>query len=118
MPRAQNSTNDRIADYIAVKDELDHSIREAVAAQNAERAKIESLLKMLKHSDARAVIRMRYFDRDSWNGVTDTMFGSKEDFLGKEDTYLRRVHKIHGAALKNLAELSVSTQVNTKNPNA
>lgn len=105
MPRAPSATDDRMAELVGQKEELESSIRKSVKEQSEERMEIEKILKRLRHSDERAVIRMRYFDRESWNGVTEMMFGGKADFMGKEDTYLRRVHKIHGSALLNMARL-------------
>lgn len=103
MPKAVSPTHDKIANMVAMKMELEESIREDVQKQSEERKEIEEILKHLKKSDEKAVIRMRYLDGVSWNDVVDMIFGGKEDFLGKEDTYLRRVHKIHGSALLNMA---------------
>ena len=105
MPRAPSPSGDRMAELVGQKEELEASIRKAVGEQAKERSRIESVLKQLRHSDERAVIRMRYFDRENWNIVTEMMFGCKDDFCGKEDTYLRRVHKIHGSALLNMARI-------------
>lgn len=103
MPKSPNASQDRIADMIAQKIDLESEIRMTVAEQKQERDAIGLILKKLKYSDERAVIRMRYFDGASWNDVSDMLFGGKEDFLGKEDTYLRRTHKIHASALINMA---------------
>lgn len=103
MPKAVSPSHDKIANMVAMKMELEESIREDVQKQSEERKEIEEILKHLKKSDEKAVIRMRYLDGVSWNDVVDMIFGGKEDFLGKEDTYLRRVHKIHGSALLNMA---------------
>lgn len=103
MPKAASPSHDKIGSMIAQKEELEICIREDIQKQEKERAEIEIILKQLKHSDERAVIRMRYFDGASWNDVVDMLFGGKTDFLGKEDTYLRRTHKIHGSALLNMA---------------
>jgi len=103
MPKAISPSHDRIADMVAQKEELERVIREDVQLQSEERQAIEEILKHLKHSDEKAVIRMRYFDGASWNDVVDMVFGGKSDFIGKEDTYLRRVHKIHGSALLNMS---------------
>lgn len=103
MPKAASPSHDKIGSMIAQKEELETCIREDIKKQESERAEIEAILKKLKHSDERAVIRMRYFDGASWNDVVDMLFGAKNDFLGKEDTYLRRTHKIHGSALLNMA---------------
>lgn len=118
MPRAPSVSTDRMAELVGQKEELEASIREAVKEQSCEKSEIEGILKQLCHSDERAVIRIRYFDRESWGMVTRLMFGSKDDFVGKEDTYLRRVHKIHGSALLNMAKLLEDGDPNTAVPEA
>jgi len=105
MPRATGTTGDRIGGMIGQKEELEASIRSDVKEQSDKRRLIESILARLQHSDERAVIRIRYIDRESWNTVAELMFGSRDDYEGKEDTYLRRVHKVHGAALQNMAKV-------------
>jgi hypothetical protein len=105
MPRSPSASGDRMAELIGHKEELETSIRKAVEEQSEERRRIEEILKRLRHSDERAVIRIRYFDRENWSIVAEVMFGGKDDFLGKEETYLRRVHKIHGSALLNMARI-------------
>lgn len=118
MPKAVSPSHDKIANMVAMKMELEESIREDVRFQSEERKAIEDILKHLKKSDEKAVIRMRYLDGVSWNDVVDMIFGGKEDFLGKEDTYLRRVHKIHGSALLNMAIYidGLQNQDNTASP--
>lgn len=118
MPRAPSVSTDRMAEFVEQKEELESSIRQAVEEQSCERSEIEDILKLLRHSDERAVIRIRYFDRESWNTVSEMMFGSKNDFHGKEDTYLRRVHKIHGSALFNMARIIEERGANTVVPAA
>lgn len=113
MPRAPSVAGDRMAELIGQKEELELSIREAVAEQSEEWKAIESILVQLKHSDERAVIRMRYHDREAWNVVTKMMFGSRADFDGKAETYLRRIHKIHGSALLNMARINDCAGQNT-----
>lgn len=118
MPRAPSVSTDRMVELVGQKEELETSIRKAVEEQSCERSEIEGILKRLRHSDERAVIRIRYFDRESWSVVTEMMFGSKNDFQGKEDTYLRRVHKIHGSALLNMAKILEDGEANTAIPAA
>lgn len=103
MPKSPSLPQDRTTALIADKIDLENDIRQAIAAQRREKEAIEVILRKLRHSEERAVIRMRYFDGASWNDVVDMLFGGKDDFLGKEDTYLRRTHKIHGSALLNMA---------------
>lgn len=104
MPRSPGSTGDRIGSMVGRKEELEKSIRDEVGKQSEKRRLIENILSRLRRSDEKAVIRMRYIDREGWSIVAELMFGSREDYEGKEDTYLRRVHKVHGAALQNMAQ--------------
>ena len=105
MPQAPGTAEDRIGGLVARKEELEGTIRSDVRKLGEKRKAVEGVLAQLKRSDERAVIRMRYIDRESWNTVAELMFGSRDDYEGKEDTYLRRVHKVHGAALQNMARI-------------
>lgn len=116
MPKIQSVSHDRIADIIAQKMELEEEIQGDIDFQRKERKEINLVLKKLPTSDEKAVIRMRYFDRLSWYDVTDMLFGGKADYLGKEDTYLRRTHNIHRSALINMTEIIKSQEQLGDNP--
>lgn len=105
MPKAHGASTDRMADMLSQKDELEQSVLAAIESQSRTRKKIEELLHKIRNPDERAVIRMRYMDRSSWTEVRDMMFGSKDDFDEKEETYLRRTYRIHGSALVDIAKL-------------
>lgn len=104
MPRSPSPAHDRITDLVQQKEELEEEIREAIERQRGERDYLEGVIKHLRRSDERAVIRIRYFDCASWNDVVDLMFGDSPDLLEKEDSYLRRVFKLHGQAVNNMAK--------------
>lgn len=104
MPRAPSPVHDRISDLIQQKEELEQDIQESIERQRSEREYLEGVIKHIRRSEERAVIRIRYFDCASWNDVVDLMFGDKPDLLEKEDSYLRRVYKIHGHALFSMAK--------------
>lgn len=102
MPKSPSPSHDRMLSMLIQKERLEKEIKASVKKRDDERDFIERLINNLHKADERAVIRMRYIDLASWNEVTDMMFGGKVDYIGKEDTYLRRTHKIHGAALLNM----------------
>lgn len=104
MPRTPSPDFDRTAGLIQQKEELEREIREAVERQRSEREYLEDVVKHLRRSEERTVIRVRYFDCASWNDVVDLMFGDSPDLLEKEDSYLRRVYKLHGQALYGMAK--------------
>ena len=48
-------------------------------------------------------VYLNYFDSMSWQEVSKLLFGMEEDFLDRQESYERRVFKIHGSALLNMA---------------
>ena len=105
MPRSSSGPFDRTSYWVAQKVDLES---EVVSLQNElieEWKDIELIIKKLKNSEEKAVIRMRYHDGMEWNDVTDTMFGDKDDYLDKVDTYQRRVFRLHGQALVNMSAI-------------
>ena len=90
MPKSPSPSNDRI------RATLEHRRRE--------RMFFEKIIRRLKHSDERAVIRSRYLDGASWGDVVDLLYGDEEDLLEREDMYRKRVFKLHGRALLSMAQ--------------
>lgn len=111
MPKSPAPFQDRSAYLIGVKVDLESDIKEQQNEQKNTRKQIEKIVRKLKKAEERSVIRARYLDclfyhenkLSDWNDVNNALFGDMEDFLDKEDSYLRRVHKIHGSALLNIA---------------
>lgn len=104
MPKAPSPSNDRITDLMQQKFDLEEDIRETLEHRRVERLFFEGVIRKLKRSDERAVIRVRYLDGASWNDVIDLMFGDEEDLLEREEVYRKRVFKLHGQALLNMAK--------------
>lgn len=114
MPRSPSASNDRMAIMLGQKEDLEQSIKEAVSQQSQERNEIEEILTHIDKPDERAVIRMRYLDRTEWKEVLDMMFGGRPDFLEKEETYERRMYRVHSSAILNMARyIEESGQQNT-----
>lgn len=110
MPKSPSPTDDRTVELLQQKTELEEEIREVIERRKTERSFFESVIKNLRRSDERAVIRVRYIDNASWDEVVDVLFGGKEDLLEKEDIYLRRVYKLHGQALLSMAKYIRETE--------
>ena len=103
MPRSPSPPNDRITDLLCRKVELEEEIRCWIEIQTKRRQSILDATKRLRTADERAVIRFRYLLCLSWYEVANAMFGANHDYLDKEDSYLRRAHKVHGRALSDMA---------------
>ena len=103
MPKAPSPSNDRMSDLISKKIELENLIGEDLAFQRSERHYFEKILKSFKLADERAIIRMRYFMRMSWEEVNYSIFGGSKDYVDKEESYRRRTMKLHENALLHIA---------------
>lgn len=104
MPKSPNPSNDRISDLMQQKFDLEEDIRATLEHRRRERMFFEKIIRRLKRSDERAVIRSRYLDGASWGDVVDLLYGDEEDLLEREDMYRKRVFKLHGRALLSMAQ--------------
>ena len=103
MPKSPSPDVDKFTVKIAKKIDLENCIRSTVAVLEDEKSYFETVLSHIRKADEKAVIRFRYFDSLNWNKIAEIMFGSNSLYDEKQDTYLRRVHKLHGSALLNMA---------------
>ncbi len=110
MPRGSSSSADRLASMVAQKDELESYIHVLIQKREDSRRYIEDVVKHLPKADEKAVIRLRYIGRSSWTEVVFMMFGKNDGFDEKQESYLRRVTKLHGRALEDMAEYILSTK--------
>lgn len=105
MPRSTSASTDRMADMLARKEELEESIRESVRKQAEVRKKIETVVRKLRKTERRSVIRLKYIDRAEWPDVFEVMYGNREDFNDRYDTYKRAVYRHHDDALSEMARV-------------
>ena len=105
MPRSPSPAHDRMADYVSQKDSLTETLRRMIRKHSEDREVIERVVaKGLKKPDERAVIRYRYVDMYEWPDVIDCLFGGKEDYIDKEDTYKRKTYALHSDAIYKMTE--------------
>lgn len=111
MPRSGGYGGDRLGGVVGKIDQLD---REAVAmiqeAQRMRRVRSEAI-DLIKSNGRRgwpdrcAVLRMRYLDGHGWPKIRVMLFSRLPDYEDKQETYLRRTHRLHGEALAELVEI-------------
>lgn len=104
MPKSPSPSNDRISDLMQQKFDLEEDIRATLEHRRRERMFFEKIIRRLKRSDERAVIRSRYLDGASWGDVVDLLYGDEADLLEREDMYRKRVFKLNGRALLSMAQ--------------
>lgn len=111
LPKSPSPSQQRMADLTNQKVDLENKVARAIEKQKAERTELEEIIDKLEISDEKAVIRMRYFDSANWDSVLSMLFGGREDFLSKEDSYKRRMYSLHGSALLNMGKIYQEEQI-------
>lgn len=105
MPRAPSPTYDKKDELITLKMEAEGRLEAMKPKMDAERGRIESMVCLLRKPKEKSLIRYYYFDCEGWDCVLVQLFGDEPDFLGKEESYKRRMRRIHYDAIFDMAQL-------------
>ena len=65
-------------------------------------------------AERRTVLKCRYLDLFSWHETLEVMYSRKPDFMDRYDSYERRMHKYHRAALEQM-QIPVTDQPGQEN---
>jgi len=108
MPHEPSSEHDRIGDAVAKIDSVKRTIAERKAQANEVYREIDTMIERLQGRYAhlwRIILQLRYLDHAEWNDINFSVFGGKNDYNDKEESYMRRVYKYHKDALVALLNL-------------
>lgn len=108
MPHAAGYAGDTLGATLARIDELEGEAREARAHAVELYREIDTAIKGISGPgwpDQRAVLQMRYLDGCRWAEIAEMLFGGDpDDYAERQDSFVRRVHKLHAKALAALTE--------------
>lgn len=105
MPHHQPFSADRIGRVLGQIGELEQQAQAAWDSAAGVYDELQAAINALPSPNLRTVLCARYLDLLTWERVTSVLFGSREDFEQKSDSYLRRTFKFHGTALAELAQI-------------
>lgn len=107
LPHSPGFNGNRITRDLSYIEELEKEIEHEETQLLEIHKKLKAIIYRLnsRNLQKRDVLTMRYLDGFDWKTIVEIMFGSETDFEERDDVYLNRAQKIHGAALKALAEL-------------
>lgn len=114
MPRAPKFDSDKLGGIIGAVDALDREADEKAQDAAALYAEIDGVIRQIegKHgAERRSILQCRYLDLMAWKDVLFLFFGDTEDLTEREDAYMKRLYKIHKAALENLQEILVTNNL-------
>lgn len=108
MPHATGYAGDSLGAALARIDELEGEAREARAHAVELYHEVDAAIKQISGPgwpDQRAVLQMRYLDGCRWAEIAEMLFGGDpDDYAERQDSFVRRVHKLHAKALAALTE--------------
>ena len=105
MPHYQPFSADRIGRVLGQIEELEQQAQAAWDSAAGVYDELQAAINALPSPNLRTVLCARYLDLLTWERVASVLFGSREDFEQKSDSYLRRTFKFHGTALAELAQI-------------
>ncbi len=102
MPKNPSPEVDRLSHQIAIVLDLQKELEAAQQDILNDYKSINKLIDKLEAPKEREVIKSRYLDLFKWEEINFLFFGNKEDFTDKEESYQRRIFKLHKSGLENL----------------
>ena len=103
MPRNPSPSNDRISELLSRKNDCEKKVGHRLELQRKRRVVYEHVVEKISGPDKRSVIGLRYLEGVRWDRICESLFGQQDDYDDRRDTYMRRVMRLHGWALQDMA---------------
>lgn len=100
-----SGNKDPIGTQYCIKAELEKKVLKTQEKERKRRISIEEKMEE-KHllPRERQIIRLHYIDRMEWKQINKVIYGKRSDYYNKEESYMRRVFRIHGSALEKMKD--------------
>lgn len=106
MPSGGGEKADKIGRLIGRVDALERQYNEQLEASRHLYGEIDKTISQIpgkRSPEMQAVLRMRHLDLADWETICEMMYGKREDFLDRYDTYKRRMFQIYRNGLEAVA---------------
>lgn len=111
MPRPPSTNKDRMAEYVIRIETLERTIEKETLELERCRQSILELTGKLRRAEACKLIRRRYLEGYEWPEIMQELYGDEEDFQKKENTYRRKMYRLHQSALKEMARAWTTVEI-------
>jgi len=111
MPRPPSTVKDRMAEYAIRIESLEKTIEKEGLELEQCRDCILELTGRLRKVNACKLIRSRYLYSKEWPEIMKDLYGAEEDFREKENTYRRKMYRLHQSALKEMSRAWTTVEI-------
>ena len=108
MPRSPGFEGDKLGGVVGTADVIERQVAEKEAQAAEAYREIDATIQQIsgKHATERKfILQCRYLDRMDWPDVIFLLFGDKDDFGDREDSFTRRTYNIHKEALQDIGTI-------------
>lgn len=108
MPRSPGFEGDKLGGVVGTADVIERQVAEKEAQAAEAYREIDATIQQIsgKHATERKfILQCRYLDRMDWPDVIFLLFGDKDDFGDREDSFTRRAYNIHKEALQDIGTI-------------
>ena len=103
MPHGSRKENDRMAVQLERKEKIEKKLQELRRKEKEERIEIEKCMNGAKlNAIEEQIIYLRYICGYDWSRVQKILFIKKDDYYAKEQSYKRKMFRIHKKALEKM----------------
>lgn len=106
MPSGGGEKVDKIGRLIGQVDALERQYSEQLEASRHLYGEIDRVISQIsgkRSPEMQAVLRMRHLDLADWEVICEMLYGKREDFPDRYDTYKRRMFQIYRDSLEAVA---------------
>ena len=104
MPRGSSTGDPTANDAIKASDQEAYVYSLKLKVDSCEHV-IESYVRRLSDEKYKQVIRLRYLSALDWDDVLIQMYGDKQNFYLKQESYKRRMYGVHRKAVDEILTL-------------
>lgn len=119
IPKTASPKNDKNLYLIQEKMEIEDSLKKLIKKKEAERKKLNKVLKDLESNDTAnqltrnpevltaeaSVLKLRYMCGFSWEEINKAFYSEDIDFEDNIENYLRKIYRYHGQAFIDLQKM-------------
>jgi len=109
MPKSQKVLNDRIGELVGRVEETEKALSEMLAESKKVYSEINIVIRKISCGKNTAMVKrvmqLRYLEGAEWDDICMNLFGGQEDFLEKEQSYLRKTFRYHADGMKEIVRI-------------